>query len=178
MIAKLGRDTWIGLVTIAVAALYLAQIDSIHVRAADAAGVGPRSYPTVLGWALLATGVALLVTSVAAARRTSVEPPAAQDVPPSDSPSVRQRRLLQCVALAGLTVAYLVALEPLGFVISTVPYIAGAMIVVDAGAHYRGLRLAVPVVTGVVFSLILHAMFDGALGVPLPAGLFDPSWGM
>ena len=179
MITKPGRDTWIGLVTIILATGYLTQIGSIHVRAgADMAGVGPRTYPTLLGWALLATGVALVVTSIAAARKATAEPAAAQGDQPIQTAPWQNRRVLQGVALAGLTVAYLLVLEPLGFLIATVPYVAGAMVVVDAGEHYRGHRLVVPLVTGVLISIALHAMFDGALGVPLPSGILDPSWGM
>ena len=62
--------------------------------------------------------------------------------------------------------------------IATVPYIAGAMVIVDAGTHYRGRQLWVPLVTGALLSLALHALFHGALGVPLPPGPFDPAWGI
>ncbi len=179
MIAKRGRDAWIGLVTIVLASGYLTQIGSIHVRAgADMAGVGSRTYPTLLGWALLATGVALVVTSVAAARKATAEQAAAQGDQSVEMAPWQNRRFLQGVALAGLTVAYLLVLEPLGFLIATVLYVAGAMVVVDAGEHYRGHRLVIPLVTGVLISVTLHALFDGALGVPLPSGLVDPSWGM
>jgi putative tricarboxylic transport membrane protein len=178
MTARPGRDTWIGVVTILLAAGYLTQIGSIHVRAgADAAGVGPRTYPTLVGVALLATGVALVVTSVAAARRATVEPAVTQGDQPVEASPWQHRRFLQGVALAGLTVAYLLVLDPLGFLIATVPYVAGAMVIVDAGEHYRGRRLLIPVVAGVLISIALHALFDGALGVPLPSGLLDPSWG-
>ena len=173
MITKAGRDVWIGLVTIVLAAGYLEQVSKIRVGSNNAADVGPRAYPTLLGVVLLITGIALVLTSLLAKRATS------NATTDTRAPSRQlSGRYVQAAALAGVTIAYLVVLEPLGFVIATAPYIAAAMIVVDGRQHYRGVRLLIPVVTGVLMSLVLHALFDAGLEVPLPPGLFDPSWGM
>jgi hypothetical protein len=189
VIARAGRDIWIGLVTIALATGYLTQVGSIHVGTNDPAGVGARSYPTVLGWVLLATGAGLVVTSLAAARACSDAPPAEPSQAESAEPKglgVQPHTLwgppstrgVQAAALVGLTVAYLMVLEALGFLLATAPYVACAMFIIDAREHYRGRRLVIPLAAGVVVSVALHLLFDAALGVPLPPGLLDPAWGM
>jgi putative tricarboxylic transport membrane protein len=169
MITRAGRDVWIGLVTILLAAGYLEQVGGVR-TGGNAAGVGPRAYPTVLGWVLLATGVALVVTALLAARHA---------VPAERPALVRPSgRHVQVVAMAGLTVAYLVVLGPLGFLLSTAPYLAAAIVVVDAREHYRGRRIVIPLLAGVLMSAALHLVFDAALGVSLPSGVLDPPWGM
>jgi putative tricarboxylic transport membrane protein len=177
VIVKAGRDVWIGLVTVVLAAGYLDQVSKIRVGSNNAADVGPRAYPTLLGGVVLITGIALVVISLLAKRATSN---ATSETSNDTRTPSRQLsgRYVQATALAVITIAYLVVLEPLGFVIATAPYIAAAIIVVDGEHHYRGVRLLIPVMTGVLMSLVLHAMFDAGLEVPLPPGLFDPSWGM
>jgi hypothetical protein len=176
-----NRDLWIALFTVALAAGYLLAAGRIRVGSFGVTAIGPRTYPQVLGWVLLGTGVAMGVTALLARRAgrtddTDEATDEAADTPENGEPAPTSRRVA-LVALVTLTIGYLAVLGPLGFLLATAPYVAAAMVVFDGFEHYRGRRLAIPLVTGVVLSVAMHALFDGALGVVLPPGLFDPAWG-
>jgi hypothetical protein len=68
--------------------------------------------------------------------------------------------------VAALTAAWVIVIERLGFITATVPYLFGFVV---ALGERRWIRVAlfallVPVVT--------YLVFDSALNVPLPRGLF------
>ncbi len=68
--------------------------------------------------------------------------------------------------VAGLTAAYVIAVERLGFIATTAPYLFGFALVLG---ERRWIRLAL---FAIVVPVATYLLFDTALNVPLPRGLF------
>ncbi|OEC33522.1 putative tricarboxylic transport membrane protein [Pseudomonas cuatrocienegasensis] len=110
--------------------------------------VGPRAYPLLL-LALMAVGSAWLVFK------------------PGEAVEMLSRRALQRAGLCILTLlAYAVLFEPLGFILST------ALATFVLGLLFTG-RVLPCLVSGVLMGVLLYALFDYALDVPLPLGVFE-----
>ncbi|MBU1332388.1 MAG: tripartite tricarboxylate transporter TctB family protein [Gammaproteobacteria bacterium] len=110
--------------------------------------VGPRAYPLLL-LALMAAGSAWLVFK------------------PGEAVEMLSRRALQRAGLCILTLlAYAVLFEPLGFILST------ALATFVLGLLFTG-RVLPCLVSGVLMGVLLYALFDYALDVPLPLGVFE-----
>ncbi|MFV3387355.1 tripartite tricarboxylate transporter TctB family protein [Pseudomonas sp. NY15364] len=110
--------------------------------------VGPRAYPLLL-LALMGAGAAWLVFK-----------------PGADTEKLT-RQALQRAGLCILTLlAYALLFEPLGFVLST------ALATFVLGLLFTG-RVLPCLISGVLMGVLLYALFDYALDVPLPLGVFE-----
>jgi putative tricarboxylic transport membrane protein len=119
------------------------------------AGVGPRTFPALIGAGLVLLGIAFVI-----AVRRGLEFPAAA------GPG---RRGVLPWLLAGL-VGGILAIEPLGFPV------AAAWLFVMGARGFGSRRWAHNAVLGVVLGLVVHLIFARALGVSLPGGLIDVVW--
>lgn len=110
--------------------------------------VGPRAYPLLL-LVLMAAGAAWLIFK------------------PGPQTEVLSRQALQRAGLCILTLlAYALLFEPLGFVLST------ALATFVLGLLFTG-RVLPCLISGVLMGVLLYALFDYALDVPLPLGVFE-----
>ena len=144
--------------------------------------LGPAYFPrfVLLGLAVLAT--ALLVASVLELRRGSpVLEPASPDPRPAqavtagidETPTVEDEAALppvsypRMIAVFGLSLAYVLLLERLGYFISTLVYVVALLLLlrVRNPLTIAGCALGIP--------LVLDALFGRLLGIPLPGGVLD-----
>jgi putative tricarboxylic transport membrane protein len=110
--------------------------------------LGPRTFPTVLGVAMLACGAVLLFRP---ARREG---------------RVLERRLvLPVLSLAVLLVAYALSLAPLGYPLATFLF----MILAARMMGERSLMWTMPIALG--FSIGVYLLFTRFLTIPLPPGV-------
>lgn len=123
--------------------------------------VGPSVFPMVVGFGMLACGIA-----IALGIGRSFEAP--EEVEPGAPPQSRLHGLLALLPPA-LLIFYVLAVEQLGFLIT------GALVVlVTSLAMGAKLRLAVPL--AVATPPALHLAFAKLLRVPLPEGLLAAPW--
>lgn len=135
--------------------------------------VGPRFFPYVLGGAMLLSALLLALLpprvvppaiteqaaeAVEAAEHTDAAVVAGASDEGRDEPLEWRRVLL----LMGLTALYVVAFEPLGFVLSTVPFIVVSARLLGSRHWLRDVIVAVGVAVGIYY------LFTQLLRVALP----------
>jgi putative tricarboxylic transport membrane protein len=110
--------------------------------------LGPRVFPTVLGTAMLACGVVLLLRPVRRAGRV-----------------LERKLLIPVLLLAGLLVAYALSLAPLGYPFATFLF----MVLAARMMGERSLTRSLPIALG--FSVGVYLLFTRFLTIPLPSGV-------
>lgn len=193
-----GRNFVLGAVLSLLALGYLIATIQIPTGVATSTEVGPRTFPYLVGGALLVVSAGFLLAQALrgrSARVSSGEATSAQKVDQegneqpeeataseqvstgtdtnAGSGEVSQRdwsRYTHVVMFAAVAV-YVLLLSFVGFLIPTAIYIAAGTLIVSTPGSYRGARLAVPAAYGVAGSVALYLLFDGALSVTLPRGI-------
>lgn len=121
--------------------------------------VGPRLFPIVIGVGLILLAVVL---AIAIPRGSRGEADAGEDVDPDMPGDWRTVGLL-----IALFVAMIVLVNPVGWVITSALFFAGAATVLGAQHYIRN------IVIGTVLALLSFYAFYSGLGIPLPAGILD-----
>jgi putative tricarboxylic transport membrane protein len=121
--------------------------------------VGPKFFPLVIGIAALVLAVIL---AVAIPRGSKGEADAGEDIDPEAPGDWRTVGLL-----IALFVAMILLVNPLGWVIMSALFFAGAATILGSRHYVRN------VVIGVVLALASFYAFYSGLGIPLPAGILD-----
>ncbi|QEN13884.1 tripartite tricarboxylate transporter TctB family protein [Mycolicibacterium sp. ELW1] len=121
--------------------------------------VGPKFFPLVIGVAALLLAVIL---AVAIPRGSKGEADAGEDIDPEAPGDWRTVGLL-----VALFVAMILLVNPVGWVITSALFFAGAATVLGAKHYVRN------IVIGVVLALASFYAFYSGLGIPLPAGILD-----
>ncbi|WP_059018633.1 tripartite tricarboxylate transporter TctB family protein [Mycobacterium sp. M26] len=121
--------------------------------------VGPTFFPLVIGVAALLLAVIL---AVAIPRGSKGEADAGEDIDPEAPGDWRTVGLL-----IALFVALIFLVNPLGWVITSALFFAGAATVLGSKHYVRN------VVIGAVLALASFYAFYSGLGIPLPAGILD-----
>jgi putative tricarboxylic transport membrane protein len=130
--------------------------------------LGPRAFPVALGVAIALCGL-LLGVSVrmgswwTASAAVFVE---SADDDASEGEILSRQRLVGAI---GVTAAYLVAFERLGYLLATPLYLA-ALLLLQSGRRWRTLPTAPVLVT-----IVLYAAFRFGLLIPVPDGFLE-SW--
>ena len=179
-----GAEALAGVVTGGVLMLlsvgYLVETTRITIAATSSAGMNARTYPYLLGALMLTLSLILLVGS---GLRLRVARPwrrgggtTGQREAHGLLANATTRQVAKTAAACLVSAAYLTVLPGVGFLISTPPLVATLIMLCDNGHRYLGRRVWVPIVTGVGLTVAAHALFVGALGVLLPAGLLDLEW--
>ncbi|MEZ0359959.1 tripartite tricarboxylate transporter TctB family protein [Mycobacterium sp. SA01] len=121
--------------------------------------VGPKFFPLVIGVAALLLAVIL---AVAIPRGSKGEADAGEDIDPEAPGDWRTVGLL-----IALFVAMILLVNPVGWVITSALFFAGAATILGAKHYVRN------IVIGVVLALASFYAFYSGLGIPLPAGILD-----
>ena len=156
-------DRGLGAGLFAIGGGYLAAAFLISEPEGGYAAVGPRVFPIVIGIALLTVALRTAFRSHGGAGARSSDPKKAQTVPApaSDAPPADWR-----AAAPGALVflAYILLLEPLGYLPATTGFIALEARLLGSRRWGRDLLAAL------VVSVSVYALFSLALGLRLPAG--------
>lgn len=126
---------------------------------------GPGFFPAIAGAIMLASAGVSLVSK----KKTKA---AAVTEPPSDDaagPGTRVE-LFRVGLLVGLTALFIVAAPYVGMIVLTPFYVFACFL--SLTPEFRLARLGVGVLTALFFTLLAWAVFDKALGIPMPRGIF------
>jgi putative tricarboxylic transport membrane protein len=121
--------------------------------------VGPKFFPMVIGIAALALAVIL---AVVIPRGSVGEADAGEDIDPEAPGDWRTVGLL-----VALFIAMILLVNPLGWVIMSTLFFAGAATILGSKHYVRNF------VIGLILALASFYAFYSGLGIPLPAGILD-----
>jgi hypothetical protein len=175
MLARVPRDTWIGLAGIASAALYWSAADAIPISPLDGV-VNAGAMPKALAWALGALGALLVMRSVAVELMTAAAVhraagPSESAVDEDGEPTASWREHGRAAGVAVFALAYVLALPVFGYAVSVAVLVAVVSLYGGATLDWR-----VPAV-GAGAAIIYYAVFVLLLGIPLPPGFWPGLFG-
>ncbi len=155
---KHARDLVLAITMSALAAAYLLSTFSIrHVDIVDP--LGPKAFPALVGFAMLACGLALGSKAILQLTAFAV---------PSGGDDEAQKGHPVAVTLVGAwLLAYYLVYEPLGFIISTVLFLLGLTAYFNRGKWIANIAVAVG------FPVVLDLLFSYALGRSPAPGLLS-----
>ena len=160
----MNEERTLGAGLLALGAAYLAAAFLISEPEGGYAAVGPRVFPIAIGIALVAVALWTAFRAQGAAGAPSSGPAKAQAAPASDAapPAADWRTAAPSVLLF---LAYILLLEPLGYLLATTAFIALEARLLGSRRWGRDLLAALAVAVSV------YALFSLVLGLRLPAGL-------
>ena len=142
--------------------------------------LGPKIFPALIGIGMFLSGLMLLIaterglraarTSMSGARLAGTVPAHGGGLvgpdavlPPTPAQERHHRIVLLC--MAGWTLVYYIAFEPVGYVISTVVYALVLLSYFNRGRHLANVLIAAG------FAAVAYLVFGKFLGVSMPSGL-------
>lgn len=159
-------DRGLGAGLLAIGAGYLAAAFLISEPEGGYAAVGPRVFPIVIGIALVTVALWTAFRAHGDAGAPSSDPAKAQTVPGPTSGAAPPAADWRAAAPGALVfLAYILLLEPLGYLPATTGFIALEARLLGSRRWGRDLLAAL------VVSVSVYALFSVALGLRLPPGL-------
>ena len=153
------RDVILGCVMLAFGTFYLVTAQSIKTRPKLVSHLAnARFVPTILGSLLIFLSILVLIKAIRYVKH--YDPAAEKDAPKDDTRTV--------VLTFALILLYVMGMDPLGFIISSILYLFLQMMVLAPTEKRKPLVFAI---VAVVFTLILYFAFRFGLDLILPAGL-------
>ncbi|MHB8917354.1 MAG: tripartite tricarboxylate transporter TctB family protein [Desulfocucumaceae bacterium] len=150
-------DRVIALIVFLIAAGYL-YMASQFPRLEIGDPLGPKIFPVILGTILILTAILLVFESF---RKPE------GDARKSDEPEEKgNKHLLVILAVALVTLVYVLVLEKVGYILDTFLLLMVTM------AYFNRNKYVQNGIIAIAFSLIFYLMFAKLLGVTLPKGLF------
>jgi putative tricarboxylic transport membrane protein len=146
-------------VLVAVGAFLIYDAVTLEAGFAKVDPVGPKLFPIVIGVVLIVLAVIL---AVVIPRGSVGEADAGEDVDPTVPGDWRTVGLL-----VALFVALILLVNPLGWVIASALFFAGAATILGSRHYVRN------IVIGAVLALASFYGFYSGLGIPRPAGILD-----
>ena len=125
--------------------------------------LGPRFFPMALGAGIVLCGLLLAAAELLFRGEPSVAGPLS-DADPEGEEEAGPFSLARFVGAITATVLYIAAFEPLGYLLTTPPYVM-AILLIHGGARKRALLIA-PFLT----TILLYVTFRFGLLIPVPDG--------
>ena len=157
-------DTRIDLLVAVAVALFGAAVIAVALTIPDGLyrdAVGPRRVPIGVGLLILGCGAVLALRRLR--RLAPTQGWRAEEEGTADEPG-HPASLGRAVAVMALTVAYAAALKPLGYLIATPLFVAGALWAMD---ERRPAKLAM---IAILWTAATYVVFAQVLGVRIPVG--------
>jgi putative tricarboxylic transport membrane protein len=146
-------------VLVAVGAFLIYDAVTLEAGFAKVDPVGPKLFPIVIGVVLIVLAVIL---AIVIPRGSMGEADAGEDVDPNMPGDWRTVGLL-----VAAFVALILLVDPLGWVVTSTLFFAGAATILGSRHYIRNIAI------GLVLALVSFYGFYSGLGIPLPAGILD-----
>jgi putative tricarboxylic transport membrane protein len=146
-------------VLVAVGAFLIYDAVTLEAGFAKVDPVGPKLFPIVIGVVLIVLAVIL---AIVIPRGSVGEADAGEDVDPNMPGDWRTVGLL-----VAAFVALILLVDPLGWVVTSTLFFAGAATILGSRHYIRNIAI------GLVLALVSFYGFYSGLGIPLPAGILD-----
>lgn len=154
---RLGRDSFAGLIFLAISLALLVQ--SFSLPQLPLVPVGPGFYPRIVLIFMAVTSAVLIVQDLRARRAIAADGPA----------PARPQRAYGLVALSfAIVAAYIVLLPLLGYRIATVLFVAALQAALEGPATWRQWTVLAAIAVGT--SAVTYLVFEQYLSVLLPRG--------
>lgn len=176
-----SRDARAGLVAAVLGVGYLVAAFQIEPDPSSTSVVGPQAAPLVIGAAIVACSLVLVVQALRAPANQSPEAEeersAQRSASPGEGPGAADERSeetvpesarmsqRQVLVVSAIFAAYIVAFIPIGYLLSTFAFLVGLTTYVDRKKLVRNCIYAG------VFSPVVFVLFNYGLQVQLPPGL-------
>lgn len=163
---RVPADTGAGVVIAVFGIGYTALALDVPADPSETSVIGPGVFPLLFGVLLTVGALALVASSLAKARagRTTVHA-AAEPAAGAPEPAAGPRRNFW--VLMGLLAGYVVLFLPLGYLLSTVLFLAVLTSYLDRR------RVTVNLLFSVLFPIAVYLLFGFGLGIILPAGVLS-----
>jgi len=161
------RDTWIGIVFMAFAALYWLGADGIRVSPLDGP-VTAAGLPKSLAYALGGLALLLILRSLALKWMATRAPAGQQDASPEvgEQGAPGMKRHLRALGMLALGIGYLLLVPYLGYTLTVIGLLLATALYI--GAKFGPKTLAIAGLGGIFFYLL----FVQFLHIPLPPGIW------
>jgi len=160
---KIGSVVFAGLI-LAVGLVY--EIMALNMPRGRLSYPGPGLFPIIIGVFLIATALGCLLQEILPLKRRG-EGPSASAPPSQDSAAPEVRNVQKTFQVMALMVGYVLALKPIGFLISICAFLAVAIHIFGYHRWVFGVAMAA------VIAGISYASFVLWLKVPMPMGILE-----
>jgi putative tricarboxylic transport membrane protein len=158
------KDVACGLVAIVVAAVYLFAASGLR-SSPLGDSVGSAGFPKIIGWGLAVAGLLLVLQTLWATLRGRAAAGAQGWIPSEAFAAGAGRATLRAAGVVAIVVAYLVLLQPLGYILSVGLMVGAVALYLGTPATWRVAAMAA--IGGVALWLLFVVLLD----IPLPAGI-------
>jgi len=158
------KDAVCGFIAIVVAAFYLFAASGLR-SSPLGDSVGSAGFPNIIGWGLAAAGLMLVVQTLwGRSRGRSAAAPQGW-IPSEAFAAGAGRATLRAAGVVAIVIAYLVLLEPLGYILSVGLMVGAVALYLGTPPTWRALA------TAAIGGVALWLLFVVLLDIPLPPGI-------
>lgn len=159
-------DLIVGLVFSTISLIYFGM--SFNIQEAGVTQMGPAFVPRVIVGITFLLSIILIATNVGTLKRAEIQPSGAEDHADQEKPNY-----VPVVLTTVLLLAYVMLLEPVGFIVSTIVYLF-LQFNVSAPKTRKSLKYQAYFLVGaVVAAIAINTLFVTGFNVMLPQGILE-----